>query len=766
MKNYGLVDSLEELKFFEDKLLADSLPFAFDIETGYYGPDKLKGSVRLDSAVIVGFSFTNEASWARYIPVAHDHTENIDKFEFAVFAWNILNALPNIAHNAKFELIMLAKFFREMLSDHPILGKLVRDLRGYFPLFSCTQAESYILAETTFHGLKDITEFRFNYKMIRIEELYPDLPKSKMDYIRFNVLDVTPKVIEYACEDSVYALENHRVMYPHVKDRYVFKMEMSLIPIVAEQMEEKGYALDWEMLRDIGEQAKVFIEEIRKEIMEDFSEVVGTEVDINLNSSPQLAKILFETMGLEPVKYTSGGKSGIQKPSADAKSMQVLAKDNPIAKKILVWRAVNTLVKNFVNGIESNCKSPLDGMVHSNHLQLQLPAGRFAVADPNYQKFPSKPYDYTLRSGKTFKVKYKDVIVAPEGYYILGFDLSMAELRVIAGKSNEQGLLTAFENDIDVHIATAAMLLNKNVEDVTSEERKSRGKVANFSLLYGLFYKTLAFRYDIPEDEAEEMYNKFFDGYSSLAEWSAEQRKRGKKDGYVTTDFGRVIYLQGLDSDSWKKRKSAENVAVNAPVQGGVADYMKTAMVRADRAITKAGYKGKIRIFMNVHDALEFYVHKSIDFKEAIRILQPAIRFPVKGWPWMKPDWHVGERWGQVRSLIVSPDASDIEFEDDFVARQKEAEKTEVSEDEIESGELNLVDDKYLHPDERSIVVSLDRMPLQIEIVQFNALITANPGTRGVVLKTPHGSVTLKKSTSLTSSEKLISVFADAKVSM
>lgn len=761
-KNYDAIYSIEELQSFADRLISEGDVTAIDIETGYHGPDVKKGALRSETSLLAGISFTNSTEWARYVPLAHDLADNVDNIKAAEIFWNLFHSVPIVAHNFGFELRNLSRWFRKLLSEHPLLGNAVKASSGYFPYYSDTMIESYVRAETQFHGLKYLTEHLFDHKMIQILELFDNLPKTKEKMIRFNTLDLTPKVIQYACEDSVWCLALHKRNYEEVKNRMIFKVELYLVGMLCD-MEDFGLYLDWQLINDKAEEAKQFLAELDDEIMADFSRELGTEVKINLNAPAQVADLLFNRMGIEATRFTKTSVKkekeglGTKKPSADKTALAKIAKSNPIVKKIVVWKAIKTLLSRYLEKTDKEFRYAPDNKAHPNHIQAALPAGRFAVTDPPYQQWP-KVYNYTLDSGTKFELVFRDTVWSPPQHYLLGFDLSMAELRVIAGEAQEPKLLNAFANDIDAHLATAASILGKPISDITEEERTKYGKVPNFSLLYGLMAMSLAERYDLPLEEAEEIHSQFFAGYSRIASYIVTQKADAKKNGYVISKFGRLQPIWEFQSDNWKIRQKGERIGVNGPIQGGVADYMKTAMVRADKALKAAGLDDKVHLVMNIHDALEYYVHESLTPEDVIKVLLPAVNFPVNGWPAMKPDWHAGERWGSVKKLVVLPDGS-VKYADELVD-----ESPDFTEEELEAGVAAAVDDKVLIPT-TSINILIDYMPNADQLSQLKRLMSDNPGNKSVVLTTPQGAVTLKMKSGSLPSYAIRDIFEGASIS-
>jgi DNA polymerase I-like protein with 3'-5' exonuclease and polymerase domains len=495
-------------------------------------------------------------------------------------------------------------------------------------------------------------------KMTEISDLFPHLKGKALKCLRFNTLDLTSDVIAYACDDAAWALADHEVLYPRVtgKDRkFIFDIDMAIMEILCD-VEDEGIEIDWPFLREADQRAKSFNTKQHKEILAELSALTGRPISININSSPQLGKVLFEELGYKSVRKTKGGA-----PSTDAVAMEALSKKYPVVKQILEWREVQALdVRYLEKWPREYSGNKKDGRAHPNVNQTAVGTGRFAVSDPSVQQCP-KRRPYKLKSGETFVVNFRDCIKAPEGYYILDFDYSQVELRVMAGLSKEQALIDAFNHGDDVHTITAAMMLGVP-RDAVDKDMRAVGKTMNFALLYGMGVNSLSDRLAISKERAQELYNAYFSGFSSITTWMEREKRVGKKRGYTISKFGRKYTIWELQSDNRAIYSKGERVCVNAPVQGGAADYMKVAMVRTYRKLKKAGlWRNGVHMVMNNHDALTFYVRNDITPKAAIELLRPAVEYPVEGFPRIEAEFSIGPRWG---SMEDADENSEFRFEE------------------------------------------------------------------------------------------------------
>jgi DNA polymerase I len=766
LKNYGLITSIYELCEYVERINGNV--FGYDIETGFDGPDREKGSVHPETAKLVGISFTDSTDWARYVPLGHDDADNLDNHAAARIFWDLLNTGLGVAHNASFELRHLAKWFRLHLSDDPEVGQAVRDSHGYYPIYSDTLVEAYLVAEHERFGLKPLTKALFGHVMTELHELFPeDLAKNKHKYMRFNVLPLEPRVIAYACEDSVWCLAIHQTYYPRVRDRLLYKVEKAIVADVTHRMEDEGICYDWALMRRKADELRAFRDKYNAEIMTELSALAGQPVAINLASAPQVGKVLFEQLGYRTNVYTDKTRDlppEQRRMSTGKIALERLAQQHPVVEKIRNWKKITRLLGTYLDKYETVYNYADDGRAHPSHLSCFVITGRFAHADPPYAGSPRKYHFDTVEaaaahaageqpvSGTCFQFNFRDSIIAPPEHYILGFDLSQAELRAIAGEAQEHALLEAFANGEDVHRLTASLMLSVLLEDVSKDQR-DMGKMLNFAMLYGLSVKGLADRLGISHDEAQSLMDKYFAGMPAIAAYMDKQIRHGQEHSYVLSKFGRILPIWEYHSDNPKIRSKGDRACVNYPIQGAATgDYMKIAMVRAVAAIKKAGLLDKIKLVMNIHDALEFYVHRSVTPEQAIAVLREAVIFEVSGWPPMQADWHVARRWGSPTEIEVAADGT---------VTTKNAVLKEIAPaiEEDEDGELvemlpevdpEVVREAAQNAIGRTLLMLLHVMPTQDAWAQFMTKVQALPGSNQIRVLAPEGELTLAFTTGLT----------------
>lgn len=763
----GLITTVSELDQVFARVMIDARagrPFAWDIETGYEGEPRPSAAVHPEENFICGFSLTSSTSWARAVPTRFDSGENLPESTCAKLLWKALQTAMGVVHNLDFEQRTTARWFRRLLWDDPEVGPEVRAQNGYARYRSCTMLESYAEGRNRRHGLKDLTLDCYQHQMIKLADLFPKAPTQAQEKsVRFNSLNQhDPQVIQYMCEDSIWALQHHLDRHPRLlasPQRAIYLLEMEVLPVVI-AMEDEGVVYDWLMMREGAIRAKEFKDKLATEISMQLTALLrqadpdAQPVQINLASSQQVAKVLYDDLKMPVRRRTSKGR----KPSTDKLALKGLASQFPVVRRIQEWKQLTKLHGTYLEKYPALFNYASDGRAHPGHLQHGVPAGRFSVDNPPYQQSP-KVYHYELLSGETFDYSFRDGIMAPKGWYILGFDLSQMELRVIAGESQEKALLDAFERDEDVHSLTASLMLGKPLAEVTKADR-ALGKTLNFALVYQMGVDGLAERLGITADAAEELFNQYFAAYPAIRTYINQIVATAAAQGYLVTKFGRRVPIWELQSDDPRLRRQGERTAGNVPVQGpGTGDYPKFAMVRAHKALKAAGLDDRVKLVMNIHDALEFYVRDDVPLADVIQVLEPAVIFRVPGWPKIKADWHAGRRWGSVRELEW--DGHDVrlkEQENEIVIEAAPDEEgpalPELDLSAIQGQSATAVPGEELHPvapdrrvadlrAHRKVIIQVSQMLTEFQFAALQQLLAVRPGDSPLLLRTPQGDVEL-----------------------
>jgi len=355
------------------------------------------------------------------------------------------------------------------------------------------------------------------------------------------------------------------------------RFEVPLVRVLA-KMEIAGIRVDREFLdtlrAELNQQCEMFVRRIYAHAGEEF----------NVNSTPQLRAILFEKLGLVPVKKTKTG------PSTDADSLQKLAGEHPIVEELLRYREVEKLRSTYADALPPLIQA--DGRVHATFKQTDTTTGRISSEAPNLQNVPVRTAD-----GRQMRRAF----IADDGCGLLTADYSQIELRVLAHLAVDPGLIDAFERGADVHTATAAAVFHVAESDVDDAQRRF-AKVVNYGLAYGMEAYGLGQRLDIPTHEAAEILDAYFASFPNVKAFMQETVREARERGYTTTIFGRRRQISELASDNFRIRQMGERMAQNAPVQGSAADVFKLAMIQLDRALDDAG--SGAQMVLTVHDEL------------------------------------------------------------------------------------------------------------------------------------------------------------------
>jgi DNA polymerase-1 len=354
------------------------------------------------------------------------------------------------------------------------------------------------------------------------------------------------------------------------------EFELPLVPVLA-RMEHAGIGVDRAYLEGLGEELRAKLTELESRI----HELAGEP--FNVNSTDQLRSILFDKLELPVIKKTSTGK-----PSTDASVLKKL--DHPVIEALLEYREYEKLRSTYVDGY-----LPLidhDGRIRTRFNQMAATTGRLSSDRPNLQNIPIRS-----ESGRTIRRAF----VAGEGQLFLVADYSQIELRVLAHMSGDPFLIEAFRKGVDVHTATAARVWGVAEDEVTPEQR-SRSKMINFGLLYGMEAFGLADRLGIGRAEAQEHMDAYFSQFVQVREYMASVVTLARNQGYTTTMFGRRRYLPELKSDNFRIRQMGERMALNAPVQGTSADIIKKAMIDLDARLRSEGLASTL--ILQIHDEL------------------------------------------------------------------------------------------------------------------------------------------------------------------
>ncbi|MGH2983493.1 MAG: DNA polymerase I [Solirubrobacterales bacterium] len=363
-------------------------------------------------------------------------------------------------------------------------------------------------------------------------------------------------------------------------EKLMNEVEMPLVEVLAE-MERVGVKLDAKRLADIGEGFEQRIETLQAEIFE----LAGHEFTIG--SPQQLAEVFFDELGLTKKRR---GKTGF---STDARVLSQIREEHEIVGKVEEWRELTKLKNTYLDALPELI-DPDSGRLHTTFNQTATATGRLSSTNPNLQNIPIR-----TEEGRPIR----SCFVAPRGQRLLSADYNQIELRILAQIAGEDALREIFARGEDIHAATAAEVLGSDPKKVSPGER-SKAKMVNYGIAYGLSAYGLAERLNIEQEEAAAYIERYFERFPAVKRYIDETIEAAKKDGYVSTLLGRRRPIQELRSGRPQTRNQGERLAVNMPIQGTSADIIKLAMVRAHRALAES--KLKTRLVLQIHDELLF----------------------------------------------------------------------------------------------------------------------------------------------------------------
>ena len=524
-------------------------------------------------AQIVGLSFSVTPGAAAYIPLAHDYAGDPGVPEQLPLGEVLARLKPWLENPAHAKLGQNIKYDRHVFANHGI------EVQGYQ---HDTMLQSYVLEVHKPHGLASLAERHVGRSGIN----YEDLCGKGASQIKFNQVEIV-KASEYSCEDSDQTFDVHRVLWPQLqandKLRFIYELEIQSSEGLY-RIERNGVLIDGPMLAKQSSELGARILQLETEA----HALAGQP--FNLSSPKQIGEIFFTKLGLPVVKKTATGA-----PSTDEEVLEKLAEDYPLPAKILEHRGLSKLKGTYTDKL-AQLAHPRTGRVHTHYAQAVAVTGRLSSTDPNLQNIPVKTAE-----GR----RVREAFVAAPGCVIASADYSQIELRIMAHISEDEALLRAFNDGLDVHRATAAEVFGVTVEQVSSEQRRY-AKVINFGLIYGMSSYGLARNLGIETKAAAAYIDKYFQRYPGVKTYMDETRLSAKSKGYVETVFGRRLYLPEINSPNGPRRSGAERAAINAPMQGTAADLIKLSMVKVQQVLDAEGRGTKM--IMQVHDELVFEV--------------------------------------------------------------------------------------------------------------------------------------------------------------
>lgn len=575
--------------------------FAFDTETT---------SLDAMQARIVGVSFAVAPGEAAYVPCGHDYLDAPEQLDLNT----VLRALKPLLEDARRQKVgQNLKYDRSVLLNHEVrLAGIAYD----------TMLESYVLNSIgSRHNMDDLAQKYLDHTTILFEDIAGKGAKQ-LTFNQIKVEDAAP----YAAEDADITLRLHQRLWPELEaipslKRVFTDIEMPLVPVLS-NIERNGALVDANLL---GQQS-IELGERMVELERKAYDIAGQE--FNLGSPKQLGAILFDQLKLPVIKKTPTGS-----PSTAEEVLQELALDYPLPKVLMEYRMLAKLKSTYTDKLPLMI-NPQTKRIHTSYHQAVAATGRLSSTDPNLQNIP-------IRNEEGRRIR--QAFIAPAGHKIVAADYSQIELRIMAHLSEDAGLLNAFEQELDVHRATAAEVFGVGLDQVTPEMRRS-AKAINFGLIYGMSAFGLAKQLRLGRNEAQQYIDRYFERYPGVQRYMNETRSLAHEQGYVETLFGRRLYLPDINARNKNLQLAAERTAINAPMQGTAADIIKTAMISVDSWLTESQLDA--RIIMQVHDELVLEVadaHTDVVSKAVRQHMSAAAKLRVP----LLVEVGVGNNWDE-----------------------------------------------------------------------------------------------------------------------
>jgi len=583
------------------KKLDSSLGFAIDTETS---------SLDTKTADLIGISLACDEGEGCYIPIKHQYEGAPKQLALKVVVEILGKAITKnqdklIGQNLKFDLPILRR--------HGInVTKFMGD----------TMLMSYVLNSTaTRHGLDKMAAYYLNYQTMKFEDVVGTASKQ----INFAQVDISTATF-YAVEDADITLR----LYNHLHEQLApEKKLMTLLQDIEYPMleslitvETNGAKIDAQMLADYSKELGKKIQGLSQQAFK----MAGEE--FNMDSPKQLTEILFTKLGLPILKKTPKGQ-----PSTNEDTLQRLAEEYELPKVLIEYRGLAKLKSTYTDSL-IKIQHQDTQRIHTSYQQAITSTGRLSSTEPNLQNIPIKTAE-----GR----KIREAFIPEEGNILISADYSQIELRIMAHLSGDKNLTHAFNNNIDVHSATASEIFEVPLEEITLDHRRS-AKAINFGLIYGMSAFGLTRQLGIPRHEAQAYLDKYFERYTGVKAYMESTKELAKKNLYVETILGRKLHVAAINDSNGLRRQAAERAAINAPLQGSAADIIKKAMIGVANWIGDGNQN--IQMIMQVHDELIFEVKQDFApeaLEQIIKIMESAVKLDIP----LIVDANQGTNWNE-----------------------------------------------------------------------------------------------------------------------
>jgi DNA polymerase-1 len=537
-------------------------------------------------AEIVGISLSIKENEGVYIPVAHTYPDCPKQLSFH----DVFEVLGPILTDPK-----IKKIGQNIKYDMLVFHNAGIELQGIY--FDTMVAAYLINPSRTTLNLNDLALSYLNHKMIT----YKEVAGSGKNAIGFEEVPID-QATEYSAEDAEITYSLYRLLDPMLEENefeeLFHEIEMPLVPVLT-RMELDGVRVDADFLSrmsgEIGKQLDTLIQKIYGLAGEEF----------NINSTQQLSRILFTKLKIKPIKKTKTGYS------TNVEVLQQLAEDHELPREILEYRSLNKLKNTYVDALPKMIH-PKTGRVHTSLNQTVTATGRLSSSKPNLQNIP-------IRTPLGRKIR--EAFVAEQDHILISADYSQVELRILAHLSEDERLISAFQNDEDIHTRTAVEIFGLPEKKVTPEMRRD-AKVVNFGIIYGMGRFGLSRQLSIPMDVADEYIQSYFEQYPGVKVYQEKLLDEAREKGYVTTIMNRRRPIPELSSNNRNIQAMGERTAINTPIQGSAADIIKVAMIRISEALQNRKMRSKM--ILQIHDELILEAPEK-ELEEAKQVLKEGM---------------------------------------------------------------------------------------------------------------------------------------------
>ena len=556
-KVYKTILNIDELKELV-KNVQNSDMVSIDLETT---------SVNPMVAEIVGVSISFKKDEGFYIPVLYlgKNKNNFGADDLKI----ILENLKDFLENDK-----IKKVGQNIKYDTLIFSRNGINVAGIY--FDTMVAASILNPSARSYKLDMLSIEFLNYTMVPIEDL---IGRGK-DQITMDMVPIE-KAAYYAAEDADIVLQLSQIFISKLKENkqmdFFIDIEMPLITVLT-KMELEGVFVDQESLNamsvKIGDRLDILVKDIYK----------ISDTEFNVNSTQQLAKILFDDLKLTQIKKRSTAENVLKE----------LIQEHELPTLILEYRKLNKLKNTYVDALPTVI-NPDTNRIHSTFNQTIASTGRLSSTNPNFQNIPIR-----TKEGREIR---KSFITQRDNWEILSADYSQIELRVMAHLSEDLELCNAFNANLDIHTRTASLIYNVSIDDVQPDMRRT-AKVINFGIMYGAGPFRISQELGISRKASQEIIKEYFNQYSGVKKYISATLDKARSDNYVETLLGRRRSVWDINSQNALKRQAAERIAINMPIQGSAAELIKIAMIDVQKNIELEHMDSKL--ILQIHDELLF----------------------------------------------------------------------------------------------------------------------------------------------------------------